>query len=124
MFETGYRHRTEWWIGPPPSVPQGFGDCVTARAQLGWTPRQGDRNLGWLFVESDGVRAVTRSATPREHLQLSIGAAQQVGRRAAVEIGASHLVWTSGADRGTAVRLGMSWQRSPPDGGSEDMQAE
>jgi len=122
MTETGYRHRTEWWVGDSQPNEREVGDGITARVQLGWTPIHKGRNLGWLFVESDAVKALTPSDTTREQLQLSIGAAGMISPSIAAELGVSHLLWTAASAPGTALRLGVSWQRTPPVRGAEDMQ--
>jgi len=121
MTETGYRYRSEWWLGDSDPIDRTIGDGLTGRLQLGWTPTRDAKSLGWVFVEADAIKALQASPTTREQLQVSAGLAAALQHGLAIELGASHLVWTAASAPGTAWRAGLSWQRSPP---APDMQPE
>mgnify|MGYP006936367764 FL=1 len=109
MGELGYRHRTEWWMGDGSSPDRQLADGMLWTAQLGWSPRWRDRDLGWLFVQGDGVGSMVDDAVTRRLVQLSSGVGVKVWKGLAVELGGSSVVWAEAAAPGWGLSAGASW---------------
>ncbi|MCB9780086.1 MAG: hypothetical protein H6742_16085 [Alphaproteobacteria bacterium] len=113
---SGYRHRTEWWLGDSTRPDRTIGDGIPWRAQAGWSPRLDERELGWLSVEASGLYAFAgpgdaEDATTKEWLQLSTGLGARVGHGLAVELGASTTPYADASSTGWSVSGGLSWSR-------------
>ncbi len=94
----GYRHRFGPWVdGLPWSV------------QLGWAPRQGDRSLGWLGVESAGLVNLKEDPETRAWTRLGGFLAVNLGRGLHAEGWGGAIPWAQASRPGASVGLGLSW---------------
>ena len=109
LGEVGYRHRTEWWIGDTSAPDRDLLDGIPWTAQLGYSPRIGDRDLGWTFIGLSGVNNFTTDDVTRQFIQASIGGGFRVIGPVHVEIGYSDMIWTRASAPGGGVNFGLSF---------------
>ncbi len=109
--EVGYRHRTEWWLGDSSKPDRELLDGIPWRLQLGWSPRKGDRDLGWLSVDGSGVQRLASNATTKQWVQLGLGGGVTVVEGFSAELGGSITPVAQASSTGWALSAGVSWKR-------------
>ena len=109
--ELGYRHRTEWWMGDSSAPERELADGLLWMAQLGWSPRWGERELGWLFLQADGVTSSADDLVTRRLVQVGGGLGARVWSGLALELGLAEVVWAEAAAPGRSLSAGASWTR-------------
>jgi hypothetical protein len=110
--EAGYRHRTEWWLGDSSSPDRIYGDGLPWRAQLGWSPVAGGRDLGWLAADVSGLKNLGEADTvTKQWVQAGAGLGARVGHGVALEAGAGVMPWARNSSTGWSVNGGISWSR-------------
>ena len=106
--EVGYRHRSEWWLGDSSAPDRALVNGIPWTAQLGWSPRLQERELGWVFASVGGINNPVTDDLTKQFVQASVGAGIQIIEHFYAEVGYSDLVWTRTAAPGGGINLGLS----------------
>ncbi len=110
-LEAGYQFRSEWWLGDSSRPDRQLLDSLPWHAQLGWSPRSGERSLGWLAVDVMGVQPLGSNAFTKQWVQAGVGGGLRIVDGLAVELGASATPIASASSKGWSLSTGVSWQR-------------
>lgn len=110
--EGGYRRRTEWWLGDSGLPDREYGDGLPWRAQIGWSPVAGGRDLGWLAADVSGLKNLGEADTvTKQWVQVGAGLGARIGHGLALEVGGGLLPWARNSSSGWSVSGGVSWSR-------------
>ncbi|MEL6345440.1 MAG: hypothetical protein AAFV53_20195 [Myxococcota bacterium] len=109
--EVGYRHRTEWWLGDSNMPDREYLDGIPWMAQLGYSPRIGDRDMGWAFVSLNGINNFETDTVSQQFIQANAGVALMIAGGVAAELGYSQMIWTRTAAPGGGINFGLSYSK-------------
>ena len=106
--EVGYRYRSEWWLGDASAPERELVNGIPWTAQLGWSPRLKERELGWMFASVGGINNPSADDLTKQFVQASVGAGIQIIDHLYAELGYSDMIWTRTAAPGGGLNLGLS----------------
>lgn len=109
--ELGYTTRTEIWMGDSSKPNRSYVDGVPWHAQLGWSPKAGDRELGWVTLDASGINNLAQDTATGQYIQLMAGLGAKIAGGVALEAGYSSMVWSRNSSPGNSLLGGVSWSR-------------
>ena len=109
--ELGYRHRTEAWLGDSTEPERELVDGITWRTQLGWSPRFGDWDAGWLSLDASGIQNLEVDDVTKQYTQAGASVGIKTVEGLAVELGFSQMLSARASSLGSSVSGGISWSR-------------
>ena len=107
--EVGYRHRTEWWLGDSSEPDRVLVDGIPWNAQLGWSPKLKERELGWVSASVGGINNITTDDITKQYIQGSVGGGIKIVGSLFAEVGYNNMLWTRASAPGGGISLGLSF---------------
>ena len=110
--ELGFRWRT--LLIPARHLEPIRSNGVTYHLQVGLAPSVGDRSLGWVNVDVNGVYNPIDDGLAQGFHQWSAGLAGTVWQGLNLEVGFTHIYRATNASTGWGVNAGVSWRGEKP----------
>lgn len=111
--EVGFKWRT--LLIPARHLEPIRANGLTYHLQVGLAPNLGDRSLGWVNLDVNGVYNPIDDGLAEGHHQWSAGLAGSIWQGLNLEAGFTHIYRATHASTGWGVNAGVSWRGKPGD---------